>query len=183
MTGVPLVTATFDTPFGELNVLATPEDSVVRAAGFKPMRDIAARLHTRFGVRGWGPGDLPGVTHAIAAWLDGDASALPTVAVEQPGGPFFQEVWETLRSLPSGQVVSYQELAELAGRPRAMRAVGTACARNAVGIFVPCHRVIQSGGRLGGYGFGGTDIKAALLVHEGVSVDSNRPDARVTVAR
>lgn len=181
MTGVPLVTSAYGTPFGELNVLATPEDGVVRAAGFRPLGEIASQLHTRFGVRGWGPGDLPDVTRAVASWLDGDAIAIVTIPIEQPGGPFFQEVWAALRSVPAGQVISYQELAELAGRPRAMRAVGTACARNTIAPFVPCHRVIQSGGRLGSYGFGGTDVKAAMLVHEGVRVESDRPDARVTV--
>lgn len=181
MTSVPLVTASFSTPFGELNVFASPDDHVVRAAGFKPMQDVAFQLPTAMGTRGWGPGELPDVARAVAAWLAGDAGALATVRVEQSGGPFFQDVWAALRSLPGGQVVSYQELAELAGRPRAVRAVGTACARNAIAPFVPCHRVIQSGGRLGSYGFGGTDVKAAMLLHEGVHVDSSRADARVTV--
>ena len=183
MTRVPLLTSAYKTPFGELNVLATPEDEVVRAAGFRPLRDIASQLHTSFGTRGWTPGELPDVSRAIAAWLDGDARMLSSVPIDQPGGPFFQEVWTTLRALPAGHVIPYQELAEMAGRPRAMRAVGTACARNAIGVFVPCHRVIQSGGRLGSYGFGGTDIKAAMLVHEGVRVESTTADARVTVTR
>lgn len=183
MTGVPLVTRAFDTPFGHLSVLASPDDGTVRAAGFGSVRDVASQLHTSIGVRGWEPGDMPVVDRAVQAWLDGDASLLASVPVEQPGGPFFQDVWATLRTVPSGEVVSYQELAQMAGRPRAMRAVGTACATNGVGIFVPCHRVIQSGGRLGSYGFGGTGIKAAMLIHEGVHVDSSTADARVTVAR
>ena len=181
MTSVPLVTASYSTPFGELNVFASPDGGVVRAAGFKPMPDVASQLPTALGARGWSPGELPDVTRAVVAWLDGDSSWLTTVPVEQPGGPFFQEVWAALRSLPGGHVVSYQELAEMAGRPRAMRAVGTACARNAIAPFVPCHRVIKSGGRLGRYGFGGPDVKAAMLVHEGVHVGSNTADARVTV--
>lgn len=181
MTGVPLVSSAFYTPFGQLNVLASPDDGVVRAAGFKSLRDIASQLHTSIGMRGWETGDLPEVTRAVQAWLDGDASLLTTVPVSQPGGPFFQELWAALRTVPSGQVVSYRELAEMAGRPRAVRAAGTACAHNSVGIFVPCHRVIQSGGRLGSYGFGGAGIKAAMLAHEGVHVESQRADARVTV--
>lgn len=181
MTAVPLVTSAYDTPFGQLNVLATPEDGVVRAAGFGHPRDAAAQVSTRLGVRGWEQGDLPHVSRAIQLWLDGDASELTTIPVAQPGGPFFQQVWALVRTVPSGHVVSYQELAEMAGRPRAMRAVGTACARNHVGIFVPCHRVIRSGGRLGSYGFGGTGIKAAMLIHEGVRVAHPRADARVSV--
>lgn len=181
MTAVPLVTSAYDTPFGQLNVLATPEDGVVRAAGFGPPRTVTSQLHTRLGARGWESGDLPDVGRAVQAWLGGDSSELTRVPVQQPGGPFFQQVWALLRTVPSGQVVSYQELAEMAGRPRAMRAVGTACARNTVGIFVPCHRVIRSGGWLGSYGFGGTDIKAAMLIHEGVHVAHPGADARVSV--
>ncbi len=179
MTALPLVAAAYDTPFGELNVLATSEDGVVRAAGFLHVQELAARVPGDIGVLGWRAGVLPQVASAVSAWVDGDVDALSAVDVEQPGGPFFQEVWATLRGVPGGEVVSYQELAQMAGRPRAMRAVGTACARNAVGVFVPCHRVIQSSGRLGGYGFGGTDIKKAMLEHEGLRVTA---DARVTLA-
>ena len=182
MTLAALVTSAYETPFGQLNVLATPGDGVVRAAGFRPLSDIASQLHSDFGARGWAPGNLPHVAQAVTAWLAGDTNALAAVPVEQPGGPFFQAVWAQLRALPGGQVVSYQELAEMAGRPRAMRAVGTACARNAIAPFVPCHRVIQSGGRLGSYGFGGTDVKAAMLAHEGVQVTSPTADARVAPA-
>lgn len=183
MTDLSLVTAGYDTPFGELNVVMTPEDFVVRAAGFRPLRDVASGLRMDLAARGWIAGDMPVVDAAVTAWLGGDPDAITAVPVDQPGGPFFQDVWEALRAVPGGEVVSYQELAEMAGRPRAMRAVGTACARNAIAPFVPCHRVIQSGGRLGTYGFGGTAIKAAMLTHEGVSVASHAPDAVVKVLR
>lgn len=183
MTAPPLATQSHDTPFGELNILITPEDGVVRAAGFRPLRDVGAGLRADLSLRGREPGDTRPVTDAVEAWLAGDADAITAVPVEQPGGPFFQDVWETLRTVPGGEVVSYQELALMAGRPRAMRAVGTACARNAIAPFVPCHRVIQSGGRLGTYGFGGTSVKAAMLVHEGFHIPFDSPEAPVTVAR
>lgn len=183
MASPPLVTAAFDSPFGELNVLVTPEDSVVRAAGFRPLRDVAAGLRADLAARGWQQGPMPSVESAVMAWLGGAADAITTIPVEQPGGPFFQEVWEALRSVTAGEVVSYLELAQMAGRPRAMRAVGTACARNGIAPFVPCHRVIQSGGRLGSYGFGGTAVKAAMLELEGFRVASHSPEASVTVAR
>src|SRR5690554_1747422 len=105
MTGVPLVTSGFDTPFGHLSVIASPDDGVVRGAGFGPVRNVASQLHSRFGMRGWENGDVPEVSRAVHAWLDGDASLLASVPIEQPGGPFFQEVWATLRTVPSGQVV------------------------------------------------------------------------------
>ncbi|MFW2512458.1 methylated-DNA--[protein]-cysteine S-methyltransferase [Demequina sp. SO4-13] len=183
MTLDPLVSTAHATPFGEVNVLVTPEDGVVRAAGFRPLRDVAFGLRADLSTRGWVAGEAPEIDDAVVRWLGGDADAIATVPVDQPGGPFFQEVWAALRSVPGGQVVSYGELAQMAGRPRAMRAVGTACARNGIAPFVPCHRVIQSGGRLGSYGFGGMAVKAAMLEHEGLSVPLPHPDARVTAAR
>ncbi|WP_062389812.1 methylated-DNA--[protein]-cysteine S-methyltransferase [Demequina iriomotensis] len=167
MNATPLTGASFATPFGTLAVLVTPEDGVVRSSGFSTMRDTLAALPAPVQARGWVEGALPHVSAAIAAWLEGDGDAITEVPVAQAGGPFFQELWAQLRTVPSGAVVSYQELATMAGRPRAMRAAGTACARNTIAPFVPCHRVVQSGGRLGSYGFGGTDIKEAMLALEG----------------
>jgi methylated-DNA-[protein]-cysteine S-methyltransferase len=70
------------------------------------------------------------------------------------------------RSIPYGEVVTYGELAALAGRPRAPRAAGTFCARNRFGLVVPCHRVVGSAG-LGGYGSLGLGYKRRLLELEG----------------
>ena len=64
-----------------------------------------------------------------------------------------------------GETLSYMELAEISGSPRASRAVGSAMANNPVPIVVPCHRVLRTGGHLGGYG-GGLDVKRFLLAHE-----------------
>jgi methylated-DNA-[protein]-cysteine S-methyltransferase len=71
--------------------------------------------------------------------------------------------------VPLGRVVSYRELATAAGSPGASRAVGTAMATNPLPIVVPCHRVLRTGGALGGYG-GGLDAKRWLLAHEGVTL-------------
>lgn len=80
--------------------------------------------------------------------------------------PFFRAMAEALRSVPRGSVVSYGELAALAGRPRAPRAAGTMCAHNRHAIFVPCHRVVASDGP-GSYGELGVDYKLRLLRLEG----------------
>ncbi len=76
---------------------------------------------------------------------------------------------EALRRVPRGEVVSYGELAALAGRPRAPRAAGTFCAHNRLPVFVPCHRVVSANG-IGGYGSLGVDYKRRLLALEGVSI-------------
>ena len=85
---------------------------------------------------------------------------------------FSTRVLSVVRRIPPGHVASYGEVAKLAGRPRAARAVGNimkGCARR----DVPCHRVIAAGGRLGGYG-GSEALKRSLLVAEGIVVSGSR---------
>ena len=85
--------------------------------------------------------------------------------------PFPRAVYETLhRDVGFGETVSYGELAEMARRPGAARAVGNAMSRNPVPIVVPCHRVVASGGRIGGYGPSGVRTKRFLLALEGVEL-------------
>jgi len=79
---------------------------------------------------------------------------------------FQRRVWEALRRIPRGQTRSYADVARAIGKPRAARAVARACATNPVAIAIPCHRVVQKGGGLGGYRWG-TRRKAALLAREG----------------
>jgi methylated-DNA-[protein]-cysteine S-methyltransferase len=81
--------------------------------------------------------------------------------------PFQRRLTSVLRSVPRGEVVTYGELAALAGRPGAARAAGTYCATNRFAIVVPCHRVVAAGG-IGGYGTDGIPVKRRLLALEGV---------------
>ena len=90
---------------------------------------------------------------------------LGPVPVRQAGSPVRVEVWDALRRIPPGEPISYGEMADVIGRPRAARAVGSACGANHVAPFVPCHRVIAADGGLGGYGYG-LPIKQWLLDHE-----------------
>lgn len=83
----------------------------------------------------------------------------------QAYAPFHLKVAEALRSIPFGETRTYAEIAALAGSPKAVRAVGTACARNHLPIVVPCHRVLRSDGSIGGYR-GGEELKRALLEFE-----------------
>ena len=76
---------------------------------------------------------------------------------------------ETLRAVPWGEVVSYGELAALAGRPGAARAAGSMCAGNPFALVVPCHRVVAANG-IGGYGTSGVELKRRLLALEGVEL-------------
>jgi len=85
------------------------------------------------------------------------------------GSQFQTQVWSTLRQIPAGKVATYGEIAARIGRPQGARAVGQACGRNPVVLFVPCHRVVAANGGLGGFG-SGLSLKEALLMHEGVSI-------------
>jgi methylated-DNA-[protein]-cysteine S-methyltransferase len=78
------------------------------------------------------------------------------------GTDFEKKVWLSLREIPYGETRTYKWLADKVGSPKGFRAVGRALSRNPVPIVVPCHRVIESGGSLGGYS-GGIDIKRRLL--------------------
>ncbi len=91
-------------------------------------------------------------------------------------GTFERAVYEALLTVPAGETVSYGELAEMAGYPRAARAVGNAMAANPIPVVVPCHRVIRSDGTMGRYGNDPT-WKERLLVHEGWTAACEAPGA------
>jgi len=85
-----------------------------------------------------------------------------TVPLIYPGSPFQERVWKALLEIPYGQTRSYEEVAIAVGSPKAVRAVGTANGMNRICIVIPCHRVVNKGGNLGGYG-GGLRRKQFLL--------------------
>jgi methylated-DNA-[protein]-cysteine S-methyltransferase len=101
----------------------------------------------------------------IAEYFEGTRHAFDLPLALQ-GTQFQREVWQQLLKVPFGQMVSYQEIANVIGRPRAARAVGAANGSNPISIIVPCHRVVGSDGSLTGYG-GGLWRKEWLLRHEG----------------
>lgn len=100
----------------------------------------------------------------LRAALAGRTVPGPELAVPA-ASPFISAVWQCLRAIPPGRTVSYAELAGLAGRPRAARAAGTACGRNELPLFIPCHRVLAAGGKPGGF-TGGLAWKLWLLERE-----------------
>ena len=91
-------------------------------------------------------------------------------------GAFDRGVYDAARALPWGRTVTYGELARRAGVPEMARAVGHALGRNPIPIIIPCHRILASGDKLGGFSaFGGTATKERLLALEGVSIGADRP--------
>ncbi|MFD5767866.1 methylated-DNA--[protein]-cysteine S-methyltransferase [Streptomyces sp. NPDC127049] len=109
----------------------------------------------------------------LDAYFEGELTEFD-LPLHLEGTPFQQSVWEQLQLIPYGETRTYGELAEALGKPGASRAVGLANGKNPVGIIVPCHRVIGSGGSLTGYG-GGLDRKKRLLAFE--AGDPGLPDA------
>jgi len=116
-------------------------------------------------------------------WEQLTASALRAALAGKPAGmlPLFdwrgatefqQSVWRALLRIPPGRTSTYAEVAAAAGHPRAVRAAGSACGANPIPVLVPCHRVVASGGKLGGFS-GGLDWKRRLLAREGVALESS----------
>lgn len=140
----------------------TDDDGLVVAAGFRDLEWVANLAPELAELE---PGELGAVAQHWRDYLAGDVNALERVAIRQAGSPVQSEVWAALRRVPPGHPVSYGEMAEQIGRPRAARAVGSACGSNRIAPFVPCHRVIAADGGLGGYGYG-LEVKRWLLDHE-----------------
>jgi O-6-methylguanine DNA methyltransferase len=164
---MPIVhTARFDSPIGSLRVASTDQ-----GLAFLELPAASGR-----GLRGWLRRQLPD-----ARCVDGFAPNRAAIAqvleylegkrvvfelpLDLRGTPFQRAVWEALLAIPYGETRSYADVAEAVGQPAAVRAVGAANGANPIALVVPCHRVIASDGRLGGYG-GGLRLKAKLLAME-----------------
>ena len=170
MTGPDLTRSVLPSPLGDIVVLSDGQ-GVLHGLDFAGEGDRLDRLVARYWPRARiTPGEAPAeVGRALAAYFDGDARALDALPVAEGGTAFQRKVWAALRSIPAGAVWSYADLARNVGRPAAVRAVGQANGANPVSLVQPCHRVIASGGGLGGYA-GGLERKSWLLAHEGAEL-------------
>ncbi|MDB5079548.1 MAG: O-6-alkylguanine-DNA/cysteine-protein methyltransferase [Chloroflexi bacterium] len=127
-------------------------------------------LKGRYGAFELKPVENPGgFSSLVKAYLAGEFNSLDGIPVSTGGTPFQQEVWQALRTIPAGAVVSYKELAQKVGRPTAYRAVGMTNSLNPVAIVLPCHRVVGANSALTGYA-GGLARKRWLLQHEGAAL-------------
>jgi O-6-methylguanine DNA methyltransferase len=116
----------------------------------------------------WHRSTVAALKRALAGRAPG---VLPPVDISA-GTAFQQRVWRALRKIGCGQTRSYREVAQLIGKPKAVRAVGGACGANPIPVLVPCHRVLAANRKLGGFS-GGLNWKRALLAREGVVADSD----------
>lgn len=159
-----LARATLDTPLGPLAVFA---DAVaVRVVEFDPARTArhARRLPLPAEVVERPNSVIDRLADELAEYFRGTLTEF-RVPVSGIGTDFERRVWAQLLAIPFGETTSYAAIARAIGEPGASRAVGRANGANPVSILVPCHRVVRTGGALGGYG-GGLDRKRWLLDHE-----------------
>ncbi|MCZ4068264.1 methylated-DNA--[protein]-cysteine S-methyltransferase [Microbacterium sp. H37-C3] len=102
---------------------------------------------------------------AVAAYYAGDLAAIDAVPVRQSGTAMQSAGWQALRRITPGEPLTYTGFAAALGSPGAVRAAASVCARNAAALFVPCHRVLRTGGALGGFAWG-VEVKQSLLTRE-----------------
>ncbi len=119
---------------------------------------------------------LEDARRALEQYFHGDTTALARVQIAPHGTDFQKSIWSMLRKIPFGSTRTYSELAAAIGRPAAVRAAGTACKRNPLILFVPCHRIIGKDRSLTGFA-GGIARKAFLLQHEGQGILSDKASA------
>jgi AraC family transcriptional regulator, regulatory protein of adaptative response / methylated-DNA-[protein]-cysteine methyltransferase len=135
----------------------------------KTLPNERRELEQLFGCTWPDAGPLQGVlketAKQVARYFEGKLKEF-TIPLYIPGTPFQCQVWNELRRIPYGQTISYVELASRVKTPRGTRAVGQANGKNRICLMVPCHRVIDASGKLGGYG-GGLWRKQRLLELEG----------------
>lgn len=158
--------STTDTPIGPFTAVVASDGAVLASGWTADLTELTPQIS-----RSLVPGelrekrDLGAVSTAIRRYHGGELDAIDDIPVRQQSGEFLQHAWDVLRTVPAGKPVTYSEYALLAGRPAAIRAAASACARNAAALFVPCHRVLRIGGALGGFRWG-LEAKRWLLDHE-----------------
>jgi methylated-DNA-[protein]-cysteine S-methyltransferase len=166
---VDVSVTTTDSPVGRL-LLAATERGLVRVAYVDiggGLDDLLDDLSTRISPRVLEHRrPLEPALRQLDAYFDGSLHEFDVALDLRLAQGFRRRVVDNLRGIPYGQTATYAAVAESAGSPRAVRAVGTACALNPLPLVVPCHRVVRSDGRLGQYA-GGAEVKQRLLALEG----------------
>jgi methylated-DNA-[protein]-cysteine S-methyltransferase len=158
-----VVYCTVDSPVGPL-LLAATDRGLVRVAFASEDHDVVlARLAQRIGPRILAaPDRLEAVTTQLTEYFTGARTRFELPIDLQLSAGFRREVLEHLPQIAYGHTASYAAVAAGTGRPRAVRAVGTACATNPLPLVLPCHRVVRSDGSMGAYA-GGVEAKRTLL--------------------
>jgi methylated-DNA-[protein]-cysteine S-methyltransferase len=159
--------APVDSPFGPLLAAATPRGLVRLAFPEESVEDVLEGLARRLSPRiVEAPARLESVRRELEGYFSGSRRSFELALDWSLIGPFGRRVLHATSEIPYGGVLSYAEVAAEAGSPRGSRAAGNALGANPIPIVIPCHRVLRSGGSIGGYG-GGPERKRWLLELEG----------------
>ncbi len=150
------------TSLGEMLVAATGKGVCCLSFG-EGERELRARFPKAELVEGGG--EFAALLEQVVAAVEDPSLDNSHIPLDVKGTAFQQRCWEALRSIPAGETRSYGEQAAMLGNPKASRAVGGANGANNIAVLIPCHRVVQADGSLGGYAYG-PDIKAELLRRE-----------------
>lgn len=157
-----------ESPFGELLAAATSEGLVKLGYPDVPAEDHLEALAVLVSPRLLeAPARLDPLRRELDEYFAGRRRSFEVAVDWRLTGGFVRQVLSATAAIPFGETRTYAEMAALAGSPRAFRAAGSALGANPIPIVVPCHRVLRTGGALGGYG-GGLEVKRALLRLEGV---------------
>jgi len=160
-----LLGTSLKTPVGVLSLIS--REHVLIAAGFTTQEELLSTISRKErNLEVKRVNEIPIVSVLINDYFDGDLFALDGISVDQEGEKFSQTVWRVMRKVSPGKTLSYADLARRAGSADAVRAAGSACARNSIALVVPCHRIVKSSGALGNYAYG-LKYKQWLLNHEG----------------
>jgi methylated-DNA-[protein]-cysteine S-methyltransferase len=161
--------AIYSSPIGDIQILVEGESLI-----FLDFADNADRIEKLMGKR-YEVFDIvesknpAAMSDRLDRYFNGDWSAFDGLDVDTGGTDFQQSVWTGLKAIPTGQSISYDQLARDIGNPNAIRAAASANANNPVAIVIPCHRVIGKNGAMRGYA-GGIERKVWLLRHEGALI-------------
>lgn len=164
--GLEVAWGWFETPFGPALAMGTDRGLcglafAAEAGREAAMADMAAR---------WPRARFTEAPERVAAWVEAAFGGAGETRLHLIGAPFQIKVWEALLQVPSGHVTTYSDIAAAIGRPKAVRAVGTAVGRNPVSWLIPCHRALRKAGGLGGYHWG-LGVKRAMLAWEAARLE------------
>ena len=162
---MPLFISQFKSPIGVLNLIADEQILLgLNLSSVKALKDSVDEIDYAKGFKE--VSKISVVSDLLSDYFAGDVNALNGISVRQPGAQFSQAAWKVMRKVKAGKTISYADLADRSGSEAAVRAAGSACAKNAIALVVPCHRIVKTGGSLGNYAYG-VNKKEWLLRHEG----------------
>ena len=162
---MPLFISHYKSPIGVLNLIADEQILLgLNLSSVKALKDSVDEIDYAKGFKE--VSKISVVSDLLSDYFAGDINALNGISVRQPGAQFSQAAWKAMRKVKAGKTISYSDLADRSGSKAAVRAAGSACAKNAIALVVPCHRIVKTGGSLGNYAYG-LNKKEWLLRHEG----------------